>query len=207
MNQASPIGEAGRGQRERNRARLALEAPSLKRHRYPAIEARIVASGDAIDKADRGAFHAAMITKLAVVLLLALPARETMKADYFAHNQLLIDTSCDTVWAKLIDAAHWADWYPNASNLKLQNGAVALGPGAVWQWMTFGQTFESKVLEFEPPARLGWYGYAPGAGADVPRRPAHLASRPRAAGSAGDDARLARGPARQRTLPSRSLRC
>jgi hypothetical protein len=35
-----------------------------------------------------------------------------------------------------------------------------LKEGAVFRWSTFGLPLESKINEFVPYARIGWYGYA-----------------------------------------------
>jgi hypothetical protein len=37
-----------------------------------------------------------------------------------------------------------------------------LKEGTVFHWSTFGLPLESKVNEFVPNTRIGWYGYAPG---------------------------------------------
>jgi hypothetical protein len=35
-------------------------------------------------------------------------------AGIFAHNELLINASCEQVWRHLIEAPAWPTWYPNA---------------------------------------------------------------------------------------------
>jgi uncharacterized protein YndB with AHSA1/START domain len=84
------------------------------------------------------------------------------KADLFAHNELVIHASCERVWQNIIDATKWPEWYPNAKAVQVMDGAV-LGQGSVFRWTTFGLPIESKVNEFVPYTRIGWYGYAPGA--------------------------------------------
>jgi hypothetical protein len=37
-----------------------------------------------------------------------------------------------------------------------------IAQGAVFRWTTFGLPLESKINEFVPYTRIGWYGYAPG---------------------------------------------
>ena len=51
----------------------------------------------------------------------------------------------------------------NAKDVALLNGAKVLGDGTAWRWTTFGLPLESRVDEYVPYTRLGWYGYAPGA--------------------------------------------
>jgi uncharacterized protein YndB with AHSA1/START domain len=84
------------------------------------------------------------------------------KADLFAHNELIIHASCERVWQHIIDATKWPEWYPNAKAVEVMDGTV-LGQGSVFRWTTFGLPIESKVNEFVPYTRIGWYGYAPGA--------------------------------------------
>ena len=84
------------------------------------------------------------------------------KADLFAHNELVIHAPCERVWQHIIDATKWPEWYPNAKAVEIMNGTV-LGQGSVFRWTTFGLSIESKVNEFVPYTRIGWYGYAPGA--------------------------------------------
>jgi uncharacterized protein YndB with AHSA1/START domain len=83
------------------------------------------------------------------------------RADLFAHNELVIHAPCERVWQHIIDAAKWPEWYPNAKAVQIMNGTV-LGQGSVFRWTTFGLSIESKVNEFVPYTRIGWYGYAPG---------------------------------------------
>jgi len=82
----------------------------------------------------------------------------------FAHNEVRINAKCERVWNHLIEAKAWPTWYPNAQKVKLMNTyATALKEGTVFRWETFGQLLESKVNEFVPSFRIGWYGAAPDA--------------------------------------------
>ena len=87
---------------------------------------------------------------------------EPAKADLFAHNELLINASCERVWSHIVDASQWPGWYPNSKDVRIQNGDALLQDGTVFRWTTFGLSIESRVHELEPNRRLGWYGYAPG---------------------------------------------
>jgi hypothetical protein len=84
------------------------------------------------------------------------------QADLFSHNELLINASCERIWSHIIDASKWPEWYPNAKEVKI-TGDTMLKDGTVFRWTTFGLPIESKVNELAPYARIGWYGYAPGA--------------------------------------------
>jgi hypothetical protein len=83
------------------------------------------------------------------------------QADLFSHNKLLINASCERIWSHIIDAAKWPEWYPNSKEVKI-NADTVLKDGTVFRWSTFGLQLESKVNEFVPYTRIGWYGYAPG---------------------------------------------
>jgi Polyketide cyclase / dehydrase and lipid transport len=83
------------------------------------------------------------------------------QADLFSHNELLIDASCARIWSHIIDATKWPEWYPNSKEVKIASDTV-LKDGTVFRWTTFGLPIESKVNEFAPYTRIGWYGYTPG---------------------------------------------
>jgi hypothetical protein len=88
---------------------------------------------------------------------------EPEKADLFAHNDLIINASCERIWSHIIDAKRWPIWYPNSQAVEIPGGDPVLRDGTVFRWTTFGLTIESTVHEFVPNQRLGWFGYAPGA--------------------------------------------
>ena len=88
---------------------------------------------------------------------------EPAKADLFAHNDLIVNASCDRVWRHIIDAGQWPSWYPNSKDVRILGGDPVLRDGTVFRWTTFGLSIESTVHEYVPNQRLGWYGYAPGA--------------------------------------------
>ena len=83
------------------------------------------------------------------------------QADLFSHNELLINASCERIWSHIIDANRWSEWYPNAKEVKII-GDTVLKDRTMFRWTTFGLPIESKVNEFIPYTRIGWYGYAPG---------------------------------------------
>jgi hypothetical protein len=87
---------------------------------------------------------------------------EPEKADLFAHNDLLINASCERIFTHIIEANRWPTWYPNSKDVVVECGDSVLRDGTVFRWTTFGLTIESKVHDYEVNRRLGWYGYAPG---------------------------------------------
>jgi hypothetical protein len=84
-------------------------------------------------------------------------------ADLFSHNQLVIDATCESVWPHIVEATKWPEWYPNSKEVHILSGPPALNIGSVFGWTTFGLPLESRVNEFVPYSRIGWFGYAPGA--------------------------------------------
>ena len=88
-------------------------------------------------------------------------AFDPSQADLFSHNELLVNASCERIWSHIIDATRWPEWYPNSKEVKI-TGDNVLKEGTVFRWTTFGLPLESKVNEFTPYTRIGWYGYAPG---------------------------------------------
>ncbi len=83
-------------------------------------------------------------------------------ADLFSHNSLQIDAPCERVWQHIIEATKWPEWYPNSKDVRILDGASRLAADGVFRWTTFGLPLESRINEFVPYSRIGWYGYAPG---------------------------------------------
>jgi len=87
------------------------------------------------------------------------PGHSPAEADLFAHNELLINAPCATVWQHIVAAPDWPQWYPNAHDVRiLGGGGGALRRGTSFAWNTFDLEVESKVDEFVPKARIGWFG-------------------------------------------------
>jgi uncharacterized protein YndB with AHSA1/START domain len=84
------------------------------------------------------------------------------QADLFAHNEVVIHASCEKVFANMSDAQAWPSWYPNSQNVKLLNSPDGkLHQGTRFSWDTFGLHFESRVHEFVPNSRIGWFRVSP----------------------------------------------
>ena len=80
-------------------------------------------------------------------------------ADLFAHNELLIKSSCTTVWRHIIEAPRWPDWYPNSHEVRIVRGRTkALEQNTRFEWDTFGLHIDSTVHECVPATRVGWFG-------------------------------------------------
>ena len=80
------------------------------------------------------------------------------QADLFAHNDIVIAAPPGKIWERLIHATAWPDWYSNASDVTVNASSGLLGAGVTFDWITFGAPIHSTVHEFEPTARVGWYG-------------------------------------------------
>jgi hypothetical protein len=51
---------------------------------------------------------------------------EPAKADLFAHNELLINASCERVRSHIVDASQWPTWYPNSKDVQIEGGDTEL---------------------------------------------------------------------------------
>jgi Polyketide cyclase / dehydrase and lipid transport len=81
------------------------------------------------------------------------------QADLFAHNEIVVHASCEKVFANIVEAEAWPSWYPNSHNVSVLNGPDGkLRKGARFSWDTFGVHIESRVHEFVPGSRIGWFG-------------------------------------------------
>jgi len=82
------------------------------------------------------------------------------------RNELSMPSAPEVVWAWLIRAKLWPEWYENSSNVRfLQGSPPDLALGTRFRWKTFGVTIESTVLEFVPGQRIAWD--ADGVGVDA----------------------------------------
>lgn len=81
----------------------------------------------------------------------------------FTHNELVVPGSSERVWAVLVRASRWPQWYVNARHVALADGAVDLQAGAIFRWVTFGTAITCEVVHFRPYVRLGWIWWCPGA--------------------------------------------
>ncbi len=73
-------------------------------------------------------------------------------------NSLGMDVTPQAAWEQLIRAVEWPNWYENAKNVRLLDGAdtTDLELGMRFRWKTFGMTITCTVEEFIPYERLAW---------------------------------------------------
>ena len=83
-------------------------------------------------------------------------------ADLFSHNEIHINAPCEKVWKHIVEAPKWPAWYPNSKGVRIAGGGSVLMENSVFSWTTFDLPLESKINEFVPFTRIGWYGYSPG---------------------------------------------
>ena len=84
-------------------------------------------------------------------------------ADLYAHNEIMVNASCKTVFANIVDAQSWPSWYPNSHNVVVHDSPDnKLHEGTKFSWDTFGVHIESTVHEVVPTSRIGWWGSGTG---------------------------------------------
>jgi hypothetical protein len=71
----------------------------------------------------------------------------------------VVHASCEKAFANIVDAQVWPSWYPNSHNVRVLNSSDGkLLEGTRFSWDTFGVHIESRVHEFVPNRRIGWFG-------------------------------------------------
>jgi len=84
----------------------------------------------------------------------------------YTYNELVIPAEPRVVWAWLIRAAWWPQWYPHWKEVKILSGpGPDLEPGTVFIatapiWKIFSAKIKTTVQDFSPLARLAWRGKA-----------------------------------------------
>ena len=81
---------------------------------------------------------------------------EPRNVDVFVHNEGWIDAPPEVVWANLIDATQWPNWYSNSADVRIDGGQPRLAQGVAFDWKTFGFSIRSTVDVFEPGREIGW---------------------------------------------------
>jgi uncharacterized protein YndB with AHSA1/START domain len=79
------------------------------------------------------------------------------EAGFTIRNKIEIAAPPQVVWDLLMQAKTWPTWYEGASDVEIEGGdGETIGAGSVFRWRTMGQALTTRVVEFEPPFRLGW---------------------------------------------------
>jgi hypothetical protein len=81
------------------------------------------------------------------------------QTDAFVHNQIFIEAPARVIWSNLVNAKDWPSWYSNSADVQITNADEdRLVPKSEFMWKTFGFPVRSRVNEFVPDTRLGWFG-------------------------------------------------
>lgn len=85
------------------------------------------------------------------------------QTDAFVHNELFINAPAKVIWDNLVNVKDWPTWYSNSVEVRVSNSSSGkLEDGSEFNWKTFGFPVSSKVNEFVPNSRLGWFGNGTG---------------------------------------------
>lgn len=71
-------------------------------------------------------------------------------------NELGISASPEVIWAWLVRASLWSEWYPTVREVAIAGRRSDLELGSKFTWRIFGVTLSSIVEEFVPNERLAW---------------------------------------------------
>ncbi len=71
-------------------------------------------------------------------------------------NEVEIHAYPEVVWAWLVRASLWPEWFPTVRGVMIAGGKTDLGPGSKFTWRIFGVTLSSVVEEFTLYERLAW---------------------------------------------------
>ena len=85
------------------------------------------------------------------------PARfDPTNAPVHVRNAIDIAAPPEAIWAKLVAAPRWPEWYANARDVALEDGRSVLDGATRFKWTTFGFRLGTVVKEFEPRYRIAW---------------------------------------------------
>lgn len=79
------------------------------------------------------------------------------RAAVHVRNELAMAAPAEVVWAWLVRAPQWPQWYSNSKHVRFVGDAgPTLGAGVRFRWQTFGMRLISEVRECVPEQRLAW---------------------------------------------------
>jgi hypothetical protein len=85
------------------------------------------------------------------------------ETDAFVHNEIWIKAPAKVIWENLVSATDWPTWYSNSADVQIAGpDKERLHANSVFTWKTFGFPIESKINEFVPESRIGWFGNGTG---------------------------------------------
>jgi uncharacterized protein YndB with AHSA1/START domain len=94
-------------------------------------------------------------------------------AEIFAHNQIEINASCETVWDHLVHAELWPRWCAYSGKVTIHGGSDVLQKHTKFTWISAdvpqqlglglslaqAQWVDALVVECDPPNRLGFRSF------------------------------------------------
>jgi Polyketide cyclase / dehydrase and lipid transport len=96
-------------------------------------------------------------------------------SEIFAHNEIDINASSETVWNHLVQAKLWPQWCSFVKKVKIWGDSDVLEKGTQFWWraydlpqegfavpgagVVYPDPLSSKVFEYVPETRLGWRSY------------------------------------------------
>ena len=75
-------------------------------------------------------------------------------AEIFAHNQIVINASCETVWNRLIHAEQWPHWCPYCGKVTIWGGAQVLEKNTKFTWLSADIPQLLPIGDQTPPGQL-----------------------------------------------------
>jgi uncharacterized protein YndB with AHSA1/START domain len=75
---------------------------------------------------------------------------------------LFIAAPAERIFAALVHATEWPEFYANAKNIVIEGDASELTLGTLFHWTTFGVRVHTIIEELVPNRRLAWSGRALG---------------------------------------------
>jgi hypothetical protein len=80
----------------------------------------------------------------------------------FTRNELFIAASAERIFAALVRATEWPEFYDNAKDVQIDGPSPELSLGTLFHWTTFGVRAHTTIEELVPNRRLAWSGRALG---------------------------------------------
>ena len=75
----------------------------------------------------------------------------------FVSNEIDSPAKPAHVWAWLVRATFWPQWYPNSASVVITQGLPPdLTATSKFRWTTFGVRLDTEVEEFVPGERIAW---------------------------------------------------
>jgi len=84
------------------------------------------------------------------------PKFDPSRAPVHVRNELVSQGQPELVFAWLVRAVRWPEWYDNSSDVRLPESARDLELGMQFSWRTFGVSLVSVVEELVPGQRIAW---------------------------------------------------